>query len=244
VNARQGDLIRCPDWEALAPPVVAAGGGNARAARVFETRTRRTAARTASAAKAPETAPETTPSGRASRDRPSCGHTVSAGDTLGGIAAARLGGASRWREVAAANPGVDPRLLRIGATLRVPCGSAAAAGEGGAGTPPARVADPEPSAAGTPADAAPGDAPGLPPPPLWTAARGEFLADVLTRWGGAAGWTVIVDTTDAWRLAVAFRTRSAFDAAVAELVRGLGHDGVPPRVRLYPNRVLRLGGPL
>ena len=33
-------------------------------------------------------------------------------------------------------------------------------------------------------------------------------------------------------------------AAVAELIRGMGHDGVPPRVRLYPNQVLRLGGPL
>ena len=67
---------------------------------------------------------------------------------------------------------------------------------------------------------------------------------MLTRWGAAAGWTVIVDTTDAWRVAVAFETQAAFDGAVAELIRGMGHDGTPPRVRLYPNQVLRLGGPL
>ena len=87
-------------------------------------------------------------------------------------------------------------------------------------------------------------APPLPPPPVWTAKQGEFLADVLTRWGKTAGWTVIVDTTDAWRLAVAFRLQAGFEPAVAELIRGMGHDGVPPRVRLYPNNVLRLGGPL
>ena len=242
--AGRGDLIRCPDWEALAPPVVRAAGRDARTdARIFGARAARSGSRTADA---PSVSVPRVPSPLPS----SCGHTVAAGDTLGGIAAARLGAAARWREIAAANPGADPLRLRIGSTLRVPCG-AAGAGEGGAGVPPARVADPDPGApppgpesSGSPPDAAPGDGPALPPPPLWTAARGEFLADVLTRWGAAAGWTVIVDTTDAWRLAVAFRTRSAFDAAVAELVRGLGHDGVPPRVRLYRNRVLRLGGPL
>ena len=140
--------------------------------------------------------------------------------------------------------------LRIGATLNLPC-ARSGAGKAGAGDPPARAgflerlresfAKPQPAAA--PSDA-PEEKPSLPPPPVWTARQGEFLADVLTRWGTAAGWTVIVDTTDAWRLAVAFRTQAAFDAAVAELVRGLGHDGVPPRVRLYPNQVLRLGGPL
>ncbi len=155
------------------------------------------------------------------------------------------------------NPGVTPARLRIGSILKLPCAVAGEAGEGGPGAPPARtafqrlfgipVAKPgateAPSATAT-ATPAPEEKPALPPPPLWTAAQGEFLADVLIRWGTVAGWTVIVDTTDAWRLAVAFRAEAAFDAAVAELIRGMGHDGVPPRVRLYPNNVLRLGGPL
>ena len=240
-----GDLIRCPDWERLAPPAVLAGAKDGQTERAFASRTRRPG-----------------PSGKpasAGTSRPAaCSHAVAAGDTLGAIAARRLGKASRWREVAALNPGADPKRLRIGATLRLPCAAGGGAGEGGAGDPPARaalLARPEGAvegAAAAPApsgtapegrDAAP-DGPALPPPPVWTAAQGEFLSDVLARWGKAAGWTVIVDTADAWRLAVAFRTQAAFDAAVAELVRGMGHDGVPPRVRLYPNRVLRLGGPL
>ena len=206
----------------------------------------------------------------AAKSRPfseSCTHTVVAGDTLGEISAAKLGTATRWREIIAANPGLKPDRLRIGSTLKLPCAVADGAGEVGAGDPPARaglidrlrnaLAKPKPAATDpdradrTASDAAiavradePEAAPPLPPPPVWTAKQGEFLADVLTRWGKSAGWTVIVDTTDAWRLAVAFRTQAAFDAAVAELIRGMGHDGVAPRVRLYPNQVLRLGGPL
>jgi len=86
--------------------------------------------------------------------------------------------------------------------------------------------------------------PPAPPVPVWTAKRGDYLRDVLMRWGKTAGWTVIVDSTDAWRLAVPVRIQAPFDEAVGEIVRGLGHSGLPPRVRLYPNKVLRLGGPL
>ncbi|MXX91321.1 MAG: hypothetical protein F4213_06475 [Boseongicola sp. SB0677_bin_26] len=80
--------------------------------------------------------------------------------------------------------------------------------------------------------------------PEWNATSGEFLSDVLKRWGSTAGYTVLIDTSDAWKLGVDIRIRGSFEAAVDELVYGLGHDGSPPRVRLYPNAVLRLGGPL
>ena len=196
----------------------------------------------------------------------SCTHTVAAGDTLGGISSARLGTAQRWQEVLALNPGLKPNSLRIGSVLKIPCGAGNGAGEGGAGTPPVRAAlldrlrkalggSRTEEAATTPAarpetraseaKAEPvEEKPPLPPPPVWTAAQDEFLADVLTRWGTEAGWTVIVDTTDAWRLAVPFRLEAGFETAIAELIRGMGHDGLAPRVRLYPNNVLRLGGPL
>ncbi|MXX87974.1 MAG: LysM peptidoglycan-binding domain-containing protein [Boseongicola sp. SB0665_bin_10] len=200
----------------------------------------------------------------------SCSHVVAAGDTLGEISSTLFGTATRWREISALNPGLEPNSLRIGQVLKLPCSVGDGAGEGGAGAPPDRAAfldrlrgalsrpDTSPAGPARPAAAAspssgtaqdedtatPEEESPLPPPPVWTAAQGEFLADVLARWGTKAGWTVIVDTTDAWRLQVAFRAEAAFDAAVAELIRGMGHDGVPPRVRLYPNQVLRLGGPL
>lgn len=232
------------------PPVVLASVSEGQTTEAFEKRAGR-----------PEAAAATP------RPSASCTHTVAAGDTLGEISAATLGTATRWREITALNPGLKPDRLRIGSTLKLPCAVADGAGEAGAGDPPARaglidrlrnaLAKPKPvatdpaSADRTAPDAATAaradeseELPPLPPPPVWTAKQGEFLSDVLTRWGKSAGWTVIVDTTDAWRLAVAFRTQAAFDAAVAELIRGMGHDGVAPRVRLYPNQVLRLGGPL
>lgn len=237
------------------PPVVLASAQEGQTRAAFEARAARPAPATATAtAKVAE----------------SCTHAVVAGDTLGEISSSRLGTAKRWREIVTLNPGLKPGSLQIGSVLKIPCSVGDGAGEGGAGSPPARAAPrgggglPEwlrkalggPSAEEAarpeaPASQAKAEAveeepapPPLPPPPVWTAAQGEFLADVLARWGETAGWTVIVDTTDAWRLHVAFRTEAAFDAAVAELVRGMGHDGVPPMVRLYPNNVLRLGGPL
>ncbi len=47
-------------------------------------------------------------------------YTVKAGDTLSQIAKRTLGDASRWRELAALNPGVDPAKLRVGVQLKVP----------------------------------------------------------------------------------------------------------------------------
>ena len=227
------------------PPVVLASVKDDQTRQVFEERVG-----------VPATAAKTPPPSE------SCTHSVVAGDTLGGIAKSKLGRSGRWREITALNPGVTPNRLRIGSTLKLPCAVAGEAGEGGSGAPPARTAlqrlfglpaakapttTPEaspPAAAEIPTAPVPKEEPALPPPPIWTAAQGEFLADVLTRWGKSAGWTVIVDTTDAWRLGVAFRLQAGFEPAVAELIRGMGHDGMPPRVRLYPNNVLRLGGPL
>ena len=250
-----GELIRCPDWARLVPPVILASAREGQTREAFEARAGRPAAVAASA-----------------KPAESCAHVVAAGDTLGQISSDKLGTTRRWREITALNPGLEPSSLRIGSVLKLPCSGSAGdgAGEGGAGPPPARATlldrvrrvlskpearTPEPGPTGSvpsltvngaapEAAAAAEEKPALPPPPLWTAKQGEFLSDVLVRWGTKAGWTVIVDTTDAWRLAVAFRTEAAFDAAVAELIRGMGHDGVPPRVRLYPNNVLRLGGPL
>ncbi len=254
-------VIRCPDWQRHAPPVRLADASAGQTRRDFETRS-------------------SPPGGSAAAVDPSIvqstaaavcpTHTVRSGDTLSGIAAARLGSAGRWGEIAAANGGLDPVRLRVGAVLDIPCGdSGATAGNGRL----AADGGPPPAASGgflarlfgiartPPAD--PGDTSGngragqgthppsdaavpepKPPPPVWQARKGEYFADVLRRWGGEAGYTVIADSVDVWRLGVPVRIRAAFEDAVAELVRGLGHGGVAPRVRIHPNGVIRLGGPV
>ena len=78
--------------------------------------------------------------------------------------------------------------------------------------------------------------------PVWTAKKGEDFAAVLNRWAKASGYRLVIATTDAWTLGVPIRIQADFETAVSQLVRGLGSDGKAPPVRLYENRVLRLGG--
>jgi nucleoid-associated protein YgaU len=49
-------------------------------------------------------------------------YVVQAGDTLGGIAAALYGDASRWNEIFEANRGTlnDPNLIQVGQELQIP----------------------------------------------------------------------------------------------------------------------------
>jgi nucleoid-associated protein YgaU len=71
-------------------------------------------------------------------------HLVAEGETLSAIAAARLGDARRWREIAAANPSVDPDRLQVGQRLTLPGASGAAAPRG---TAPAATAPAPPAPA-------------------------------------------------------------------------------------------------
>ena len=80
-----------------------------------------------------------------------------------------------------------------------------------------------------------------PPQPVWTAKRGEYLIDVLTRWGKTAGYIVISDTADAWKLELNISLRGTFGDVVGDLVKGLAHEGRAPPVRLYPNKVVKVG---
>ena len=249
----QHSVIRCPDWQRYAPTVALVTDADRQTERTFRSRA------------------GSVPDSFTSPAQTSCNHIIVRGDTLARIAAQKLGSADRWGEIVRRNPGIEPRSLRVGTELDLGCGNATEAtaasgaekGRAGDSAPLAgtgflarmfgtqqagqsdaaestdrnRAAD-QAEPTGKPQRAAP------PPPPVWSARKGEYLADVLQRWGKEASWTVLIDTTDAWHLAVPVRIEAAFDAAIAELVRGLGHDGTPPRVRLYPNRVLRLGGPL
>ncbi len=64
---------------------------------------------------------------------------------------------------------------------------------------------------------------------------------MLRRWGKAAGYRVVVSTSDAWTLGVDISLRGPFRAVLGELVKGLAHDGTAPPVRLFPNKVVRVG---
>ncbi len=47
-------------------------------------------------------------------------YTVKPGDTFTKIAKTQFGDGNRWRELQALNPGIDPRMLKVGMTLKLP----------------------------------------------------------------------------------------------------------------------------
>ena len=49
-------------------------------------------------------------------------YTVHAGDTLNSIAAQKLGEKSRYKEIVALNPGLDPHHLTVGRVIKLPAG--------------------------------------------------------------------------------------------------------------------------
>jgi len=51
-------------------------------------------------------------------------YVVQRGDALARIAKTQLGAESRWHEIAALNPGIDPKSLSVGQKLRMPTGAA------------------------------------------------------------------------------------------------------------------------
>ena len=254
-RANEGAVIRCPDWQVYAPPVVLARTGDGQTAAAFAAKTR-----PVSAGASPKT-----PTGEArvtaSDSVRMCTYQIAPGDTLSAIAAARLGRAGRWPELRAANPGINPTRLRVGTRLTLPCSPDSAATQPAqAGTnwlarifstvaraPPGANAPTAAGAAGAVSPIVPAKpraivAPTEPPPlPVWTAKRGEYLIDVLTRWGKTAGYIVISDTADAWKLELNISLRGTFGDVVGDLVKGLAHEGRAPPVRLYPNKVVKVG---
>jgi LysM repeat protein len=60
------------------------------------------------------------PSAPASSPAPARSYTVAAGDTLRRIAARLYGDARQWRDIIKANPGLHPRLLRVGQVIKLP----------------------------------------------------------------------------------------------------------------------------
>ncbi|MCY4304373.1 MAG: TcpQ domain-containing protein [Aestuariivita sp.] len=264
-------LIQCPDWQKYASPVSLVRMSENQTDAQFVTRTTRSSP-TTSRDKTVSSRSDgiRQEQEQAARLLPTaCSYTIKQGDTFGKIARATLGASNRWREIAALNSDRNPLKLRIGDTIALPCQPAPSVATTDTApktetttsrwrwwpfgrTQQSSHDDTSSSPETTPANHESGTtqadekAPIVdsPPLPIWEAAPNEYLRDVLQRWGDTAGYTVIIDTSDAWQLGVPIRIKAAFEAAVDELVSGLAHDGTPPRVRLYPNAVLRLGGPL
>ncbi len=75
-------------------------------------------------------------------------YVVKAGDTPASIALQQLGKASRWQEIAGANPGLEARSLQIGQVLQLP-GAGTPSTEAGQGPAAERPSSP-PEVSGTP----------------------------------------------------------------------------------------------
>ncbi len=63
----------------------------------------------------PTTTPTTTPPANTSGT-----YSVKPGDTFTRIAKTQLGDGNRWREIQALNPNIDPRMLKVGQSLKLP----------------------------------------------------------------------------------------------------------------------------
>ncbi len=73
-------------------------------------------------------------------EAPKVAYTVKKGDTLHGIAKRELGSENKWKDILAANPGLNPSKLKIGMSLQMPAkASAVAATSGTPGTGTAAV---------------------------------------------------------------------------------------------------------
>jgi hypothetical protein len=133
--------------------------------------------------------------------------------------------------------------LQIGTVITIPC---EASGEQKKATPWwARKSETNKTVSTQPVKAEPAviEQPAK-PLPKWTAKKGEYLSDVLKRWGKKAGYTVIVDGPAEWKLGVRFSEAGTFEEIIQELVKGFARDGIPPSVRVHSNKVIKVGASL
>jgi len=144
------------------------------------------AAASDTAAKSVAAAAPAKPGSAAARVKPGT-HVVAKGETLEDIALEHLGSKTRWKELVALNPGLDPRKMQIGQVLQiaaasppVPLAVAARTDPTPASTPPV-VAKPPPAAA-KPAPVAAAPAKGR----KHTVAKGDTLGAIARKYLGSS----------------------------------------------------------
>ncbi|MCY3875608.1 MAG: TcpQ domain-containing protein [Rhodobacteraceae bacterium] len=178
-------------------------------------------------------------------------HRIRTRDTLGKLARQYLGNAARHLEIIAANPktAANPKQLRVGDVLRIGCekpvtavrpeitpkeetpgfwaslfgGNRKLETAGKAPNPAVEVVRPRPKT------------------PVWRAAKGEYLIDVLERWGKSANYQVIVEDRGDWRFEVPFKSEGTLRLALREVIKGFGSGPQAPLLVVYANRVVRVG---
>ena len=231
--AAPGPLIRCPDW--LHPTSVLS----------ITARVKPDAAPPAQREASAKPARQTTP------DQDCRRHTIRKGDTLGKIAQQYLGDTARHPEIAAFNPetAANPKNLRVGTELIISCPPR-----------PTRSKQNEdkesgwlsrlfgngakaetPSAETNAGSSSPEIVRSPHKVPVWTAEKGEYLIDVLERWGTAAGYEVIIEDRGDWRFRVPFKVEGPLKIALQEVIKGFGSGPSAPLLVLYANRVIRVG---
>jgi nucleoid-associated protein YgaU len=94
------------------------------------------------------TTPAPAGTGSAPADNPAATYTVKAGEYLEDIALSQLGSRGAWKKIVDANPGIDPKRLRVGQKLVIP-GKSAPAPEPVPVTPPPSGFGTQPSGFGT-----------------------------------------------------------------------------------------------
>lgn len=139
-----------------------------------------------------------------------------------------------------------PAVIVTTADTAEPGGDPGPSGSGQKPANPCAGRNPEPPAIIVTAMNEP-DAGPLPPPDMiigrdanWSAIRGEFLVDVLMRWGRGAGYTVIVRDRYPWMMGVNYEFAGGFREALNDLLSGFHTSGRQPAVTLYKNDVMIL----
>ena len=252
-------LIRCPDWHSLvqqSAPIVLAKSTPKTS---FDAALKHGATKKSVLSKPLDTRPKKVGTVHKTttqvRNNGCPTYKVKAGDTLASIAQSQLGSAKKHGLILAANASTvrSAKSLRVGTVLTVPCEppvlTAKAKSEAKpkakpkgifASFKPKPTVQPAPKAvaavAPTPIKAK--------PLPVWRAKSGEYLSDVVKRWGKTAGYKVIVSGPSAWRLNVPVKEVGTFEETLSRLVKGFSADGQPPSVRVFSNKVIKIGSVL
>ena len=183
-------------------------------------------------------------------------HKIIRGDTLGKIADRYLGSPSKFPEIAAANPdaAANPRHLKPGTVLTIPCripttdnpdsDKTADKKDSGNGSKAGLFSwlfgKNQESSAKAPATS-PGTSPAQAAVPVWRANQGDFLIDVLKRWGRKAGYQVVIEDRGDWQFDVEFSFEGTFQVALKEVAKGFRSGPHAPLLVVYANKVIRVG---